>query len=72
MPKPNPSANKALTVLRDVQYIDSRGRMHNATVVGGSGATLNLHIHHLPASIRRASYTGIAKRTAKGQTNRWF
>lgn len=73
MPKVNPSATKAGGIAggrRSVQYVDIKGRTHDAIVTGGSGANLDLRVPHLPAASRLK--TAVAKRTTLAQTNVWF
>lgn len=74
MPRPNLSAGKATLNhglgARTVTYVNVDGVPMDAKVVGGSGASLNLRVQGLPAASRNK--TGIAKRTAFGQTNVWY
>lgn len=53
-----------------VMYRNVDGGTMDAVVTGGSGTSLNLYVPHLPKA--NQNKTGIAKATARNQTNVWF
>ncbi len=70
MPFPNPYPGRKRTGGREtVNYVHVDGSEMDAVVTGGTGTSLNLFVPVLPKAVRRK--TGIAKRTARTQTNVW-
>lgn len=55
---------------RTVTYVNARGISKDALVTGGSGTSLNLRVQELGGANKIK--TGIARRTALGQTDVWF
>jgi hypothetical protein len=71
MPRPNYSATTA-SHLPTVSYVAVDGTIMDAKVMGLGASTnqLNLRVPHLGGANRNK--TNVDRRTAIGQTNRWF
>jgi hypothetical protein len=65
-PKPAPRSSGRQAV--SYRHVD--GSVMDAVVEGGTGTSLNLWVPHLPKANQHK--TGVAKRTARAQTNVWW
>lgn len=65
----NPKTTPRSSGRQTVSYRHTDGTFHDAIVTGGTGASLNLRVPSLPKVAR--DKTGVAKMTARNQTNVW-